>query len=132
MPNQTGNNYNLEVVAAIDRTGFLRFFMQNDCSGFQYTTQNALFEQAKITENVNNPTENRSVVLLQQISSFKEATSDFAFHFTKNTHAEQKSQFQIHLKHGKWEPDSVHGLLEGCNGLLRPKAAMVKVYTHFK
>ena len=35
-----------------------------------------------------------------------------------------------HAKHRKWEPEGVHGQLEGCNRNLRPKAAVAKVYTH--
>ena len=37
-----------------------------------------------------------------------------------------------HVKHRKWEPECVHGQLEGCNRNLRPKAAVAKVYTHGK
>ena len=36
------------------------------------------------------------------------------------------------VKHRKWEPEGVHGELEGCNGNLQPKAAVAKVYTHGK
>ena len=38
----------------------------------------------------------------------------------------------LHVKHRKWEPEGVHGQLEGCNRNLRPKAAVAKVYTHDK
>ena len=37
-----------------------------------------------------------------------------------------------HAKHRKWEPEGVHGQLEGCNRNLRPQAAVAKVYTHSK
>ena len=36
----------------------------------------------------------------------------------------------LHVKHRKWEPEGVHGQLEGCNRNLRPKAAVAKMYTH--
>ena len=29
-----------------------------------------------------------------------------------------------HVKHRKWEPEGVHGQLDGCNRNLRPKAAV--------
>ena len=32
----------------------------------------------------------------------------------------------FHVKHRKWEPEGVQGQLEGCNGNLRPKAAVAK------
>ena len=38
--------------------------------------------------------------------------------------------YRFHVKHRKWEPEVVHGQLEGCNRNLRPKAAVAKVYTH--
>ena len=37
-----------------------------------------------------------------------------------------------HVKHRKWEPECVHGQLEGCQRSLRWKAAMAKVYTYGK
>ena len=36
----------------------------------------------------------------------------------------------VHVNHRKWEPEGVHGQLEGCNRNLRPQAAVAKVYTH--
>ena len=32
-----------------------------------------------------------------------------------------------HVKHRKWEPEGVHGRLDGCNRNLRPEAAVAKV-----
>ena len=38
-----------------------------------------------------------------------------------------------HVKHrGEWEPEGVHGQLEGCNKNLQPHADLAKVYTHGK
>ena len=39
----------------------------------------------------------------------------------------------LHLKHRKREPEAVHACqIEGCNRNLRPKDAVVKVYTHVR
>ena len=68
-------------------------------------------------------------------SSKSAATSYISLNITHMILTEYKlrnNYFKAISKHAMLEPESVHGLLEGCSGILRPNTAVTKVYTHIK